>query len=75
MEETLILIQTLINNIEDTTLDIQYHSKFNYLNDHEMKVESFCWKQTSTYKNLFETMKNVITYIEANNIIRFYVIR
>lgn len=69
--ENLIKVQATINFIEDTTLEVKYHSTFNYQDDKNLIVKTFCWEQASTYKNIFDRMKNIIVYIEANSIIRF----
>ena len=67
----LIKVQATINFIEDTTLEVRYHSTFNYQDDKNLIVKAFCWEQASAYKNIFDRMTNVTVYMEANSVIRF----
>ena len=69
--ENLILIQTIINNIEFATLDVKYHSTFDYKDDRHLIVKTFCWEQASIYKNIFDKMKDVVVYIQSNSLLEF----
>lgn len=70
--EKLIKIQTLVNQIEDLTLEMQYHSTFNYLNDKKMQIKTFCWDQARTYKDLLDNIKDVNIYMEGNSTIEIW---
>lgn len=66
----LIEIQEVITRIEELTLDVKFHSSFNYLNEHELEIKSFCFDQTSVYKKILDNMKGALVIIESNTTIR-----
>ena len=70
--EKLIEIQAVVNKIEDLTLDPKYHSKFNYLDDKRMQLETYCWKQASSYKDIFDSMMDIVVYIINNSTIEIW---
>lgn len=68
--EKLIKIQAMITNIEEITLDVKYHSSFNYINENELEIKSFCFDQMSAYKRLLDHMKGTFIIVEDNSTIR-----
>lgn len=67
----LIKIQATINLIEENTLELKYHSSFDYIDSQTLDVDTFCWPQASTYKNIFDKMPNIAVYMESNSKLRF----
>lgn len=71
--EKLIAIQALVNQMEELTItEKKYHSKFNYLNDSTMQIETYCWDQAKTYKDLFDNMYGITVYMQGNSTIEIW---
>ena len=70
--KNLIKVQATINVIENNTLESKYHSTFNYTDERNLVVKTFCWEQASSYKNIFDRMDKVIVWMESNSTIRFH---
>lgn len=70
--KNLIKIQAIINQLEELRLrQVEYRSQFEYEDNNNMVVTTYCSNWTMTIKMMFDGVQNVCSYLEGNDKIRF----
>lgn len=67
--KNLIKLQGIVMSIEED-LDTEYKSTFDYKNYNEMIINSYCWRETALIKEITETLRGIVSYLESNDKIR-----
>ena len=71
--EKLIEIQSLIMKYEDLIGDeTKYKSKFDFINDTKLKIQTFCRDRRITYEQMFEHGSNMVVYTKDNTTIEIH---
>lgn len=70
--KNLIKIQAILSQLEEMRLsNADYRSQFDYKDDNNMVVTTYCSNWTITIKMMFDGTNGICSYIEDNTKIRF----
>lgn len=70
--KNLIKIQAILNQLEEMKISqVEFRSQFDYKNESELVITTYCSNWTMTIKMMFDDTQNVCSYLENNTKIRF----